>query len=124
MSCITENTIVMKNCNIEAFLKAIDVNKNQYGWVNNIKEVFKNEDLTIFVFDCNGEPIAVEEEKCFLVLETNYLDGEPLRTQLFDAKSGKVRDVRNRAKYWIKKIIGAECFDSIQNGLIYSDGRI
>ncbi len=123
MSCITENTIVIKNNDIEKFWKAINDNKNQYGWINNVEDVFSNEELSIFVFDCNGEPIAIEEQICFLVLETNYLDGEPLHTQIYDIKNKTIRDARYRAKYWIKNMIGDASFNAIQNGLVYTDGR-
>ena len=124
MSCITENTIVIKNSDVEKFQKVINDSRNQYGLIDNVQEVFKNEELSIFVFDCNGEPIAVEEQICFLVLETNYLDNEPLHTQIYDIKNKTIRDVRYRAKYWIKKMIGDIDFNTIQSRLVYTDGRI
>lgn len=124
MSCITENTIVIRNEDIDKFEDAVDDNKDKYGWIGNVNAVFSNVEYAIFVFDCNGEPLAVEEQINFLVLETNYLDGEPLHTQIYDNKTKKHRDARYRAKYWIKKMIGEENFNAIQRRLIYTDGRI
>ena len=124
MSCITENTIVVKNDDVQAFFKAVEEHRSKYGRINNLNNVFNNDKLTIFVFDCNGEPIAVEEQIKFLVLETNYLDGESFHTQIFDVIQKMIRDARYRAKYWIKKMIGDTDFNAVQSKLVYTDGRI
>ena len=124
MSCITENTIVIKNKDIRLFENAIDDNRKKYGWINNLQDVYHNEKLSIFTFDCNGQPLSIEEQVDFLVLETNYLDGEPLYTQVYDVKTNAITDARYRAKHWIKKLIGEEPFKKIQDALVYSDGRI
>ena len=124
MSCITENTIVIRNEDIPKFEDAIDDHKDKYGWIGDSTPIFVNEELAIFVFDCNGEPLAIEEQVEFLVLETNYLDGEPLHTQVYDHKKNERRDARYRAKYWIKKLIGEADFNAIQDKLIYTDGRM
>lgn len=124
MSCITENTIVIKNEDIDKFENAINDNRNKYGWIGNSKSIFSNNEYSIFVFDCNGEPLAIEEQIGFLVLETNYLDGESLHTQVYDSKTKKIRDARYRARHWIKKMIGDASFNAIRNKLVYTDRRI
>lgn len=124
MSCITENTIVVKNQDIPVLGIAIKDNREKYGWVKNLQAVFHNDELSIFTFDCNGDAHSVDEQVDFLVFETNYLDGEPLITQVRDSETGAVKNARARAKYWIKKLIGEDAFRKIQGDLVYSDGRI
>ena len=124
MSCVTENTIVVKNQDIPMLGIAIKNNREKYGWIKNLQAVFHNDELSIFTFDCNGEAYSVDEQVEFLVFETNYLDGDPFITKVRDNKAGVVKNVRYRAKHWIKKLIGADAFRKIQSDLVYSDGRI
>ena len=124
MSCVTENTIVIKSVDAQIFMNAVCDNRKRYGWINNLQKVYQNEELIIITFDCNGEPFSIEEQVEFLVMEMNCLDGEPMYTQLRDPKTNKVTDVRYRAQHWIKKLIGSEAFDEIKTNLVYSDGRI
>ena len=124
MSQITENTIVVKTIDVEKFHKAVEYHQDNYSWITNVIDVYSNNDVAIFTFDCNGEPLGVEEEIKFLILETNYLDGEPFRTQIYDVKKKHRKDARYRAKYWIEKLIGKDDLNSIMNSLKYTDGRI
>lgn len=124
MSQLTENTIVIETVDVEKFYKAIEYHQNTYSWIINVKKVYEKNDIAIFTFDCNGQPLGVEEEIEFLVLETNYLDGEPMYTQVYDKEIKRIRDATWHAKYWIKKLIGESDFNSIKDCLIYSDGRL
>lgn len=117
MSIITENTIMLKTEDFPIFDKVAT------NYVANDAVAFSGEETTIIVFDCNGEPLEIEEKVPFLMLETNYLDGEPMHTRIFDEKKKIIRDVRYRGWYWIKKRIGDASYESIANDLMYSDGR-
>lgn len=123
MSQLTENTIVIETVDVEKFYKAVEYHTNTYSWLINVINVYSNDDVTIFTFDCNGQPLGVEEEIEFLVLETNYFDGEPLYTQVYDKEIKRIRDATWHAKYWIKKLIGESDFNSIKDSLVYTDGR-
>lgn len=124
MSCPTQNTVVVKVEDIEILLKALEENDNVYGWIHEIHNIYQDDNVSIFTFDCNGQPLAVDEMVNYLVLETNYLDGEPMYTQVYDSKKKRYKDSRYHAKYWIKKLIGEENLSSIIHALRYSDGRL
>lgn len=123
MSCITENTLVFRTKDIDECCKALLYQHEKYGSLNGTNNLFRNENITIITFDCNGQPLGVEEKLEFLVLETNYLDGDPLYTQIYDEEKKCMMDSNRSAKYWIKKLIGEENLNSIMDGLRYSDGR-
>ena len=120
MSFITENTIVFRSDELDKFLRVA----RESDYIREVVQIFHDTDYTVCAFDCNGQPLELEENINFLVLETNYLDGEPFYTQVRDFKSGDVRDARYRAKYWIKKLIGEDEFNAILPNLIYTDGRV
>lgn len=117
MSIITENTIMLKTEDVPVF------NKLATNYVANDEIAFSNDEVTIIVFDCNGNPEEIEDKVLFLMLETNYLDGEPMHTRVFDEKNQIIKETRYRGWYWIKKRIGDASYESIANDLMYSDGR-
>ena len=102
MSQTTENTIVIETIDVEKFHKAVEYHQDTYGWIENVVNVYSNNDVAIFIFDCNGQPLGIEEKIEFLVLETNYFDGEPLYTQIYDKEIKRIRDTALRAKHWIE----------------------
>lgn len=120
MSCLTENTILIKTKDADKFINIISENENY----KNTMRFFHNEEYSLYAFDCNGQPMEIEDSIDFLVLETNYLDGEPLYTQIYDNNTNSIRDSRNRASYWIKKYVGEERFERLKQYLKYSDGRV
>jgi hypothetical protein len=114
---LTENTIMLRTENFSVFDKVAT------NYVANDEIVFSNDEVTVIVFDCNGNPEEIEDKVPFLMLETNYLDGEPMHTRIFDEKNQIIKDVRYRGWYWIKKRIGDASYESIASDLMYSDGR-
>ena len=123
MSYITENTLVFRTKDVDECCKALLYQHEKYGSLNGTNSVFRNENITIITFDCNGQPLGVEEKFNPLVLETNYLDGDALYTQVYDEEKKCMADSNRDAKYWIRKLIGEENSNSIMNKLRYSDGR-
>ena len=64
MSIITENTIMIKTEDVPVF------NKLATNCVANDEIAFSNDEVTIIVFDCNGNPEEIEDKVLFLMLET------------------------------------------------------
>ena len=58
MSCITENTIVIKASAKNALKKDIDlaINDTHYRFrLQNVKKAFENNEYVVYIFDCNGD---------------------------------------------------------------------
>lgn len=123
MSMITENTIVMRTQDIDKLKHAVEQHKAEYDYrIEDPKEVFKNDEIAIFVFDCNGQPLGVEKNLDWLVLETNFLDGEEYYTQYFNKEEGyyEETDICRTAAVLIREMLTEEEFNSIKDRISYS----
>ncbi len=121
MSMITENTIVMRTQDIDKLKHAVEQHKAEYDYrIEEPKEVFRNNEIAIFVFDCNGQPLGLEENLDWLVLETNFLDGEEYYTQWFNPERGCYEETDDTAEELIEKMLDKETFAAIKNSIRYS----
>ena len=122
MSCLTENTIVIKSSDIDNLNTLFKIHQKEYGsYIKNPVEVFKNNELAIFVFDCNGQPLGIEENLEWLILETNFLDGDGYYTQRYNSNLDFCEEVETPAKELIKSMLNEEEYENIKNKLLYSD---
>ena len=86
MSQLTENTIVIAACQKQFFLDDCDRFKDEYRM--DVKQVFENDGICIFVTDCNGDlPWDIETyTKCNpWIYETRY--GKKARRTLVDSRN-------------------------------------
>jgi len=98
MSCITENTIVVKPDAVPTLLKDLDKAKADYR-ISGINMVYSDDKYAIYVFDCNGDmPWQIADKGVFALdfkdvyaTETNY--GEFRWTQTYT--NGVGRDSHN-----------------------------
>ena len=124
MSMITENTVVIRSKDVEKLHEAFQQQIETYGLVDNPVEVFNNGNISIWVFDCNGQPLGVEENLDFLILETNYLDDEPYYTQCYDENKGYCVDTEQTAEELIRKMVTVNEFEEIRERIGYSTQTI
>lgn len=91
MSCITENTVVIRMGATDRIIADL----NEYG-CSGINEVFMNDKIEIILFDCNGDSPwdIVNSDKLkakvddILAIETNYGDGDSYWTRVWTDKYG------------------------------------
>lgn len=100
MSQITENTIVFNPKNAKNILTTLHADSN----VCNIKHIYGNEQIAIFIFDCNGQPLSLENEE-LLIMET--CDGGIPYTQAVNSK-GVFKDNRIHCVALLKRYIKDE----------------
>lgn len=120
MSMITENTVVVRNEDVKKLQEAFNVHREMYTWLDNPVEVFNNGNISIWVFDCNGQQLGVEENVDFLILETNYLDDEPYYTQCYDENKGYCVDTEQTAVELIKEMVSEMEYKEIKEKISYS----
>lgn len=113
MGYLAEHTAVVKSTN-----KLDIINNPEVKFVN---EIYEKNGITIFTFDAYSSMPVINNA---LIYEINMLDNEPLYTVVLSKKTGEYKDKRFRAKFYIKKLIGKDDFNSIINDLEYTDGRI
>ena len=115
MSCITENTIVMKASDEDQFLKEVE----QYEGIHRLSgvvKVFKNNDIAVYVFDCNGDsPWEVESDTIApIILETNYGDGDGYWTRL------NGNDVSETCRELLQNMLTETEFKSLEDAIEYT----
>lgn len=118
MSCITENTIVIKPSDEKQFLK--EVKKFEFDYrLSNVKEVFNNKDMIIFVADCNGDlPWEMESDTIVpLIMETNY--GDEDEDSYWTRKSG-IGDVPETCAELLKDMVTPEEYEVIEDRIAYT----
>lgn len=91
MGQTTENTIVIKKEHQQLFLEEYKQHRFNSG-LGNLSEAYDGAsdvgDIVVYLFDCNGDnPWTLGDARCPLYInETNYLDGEPPYTEMWDAE--------------------------------------
>ena len=120
MSMITENTIVVRTEDIDAFMAALKKQKEEHGGIENSRKVFKNDEVAIFVFDCNGQPFVIEKDVNWLVLETNFLDGDEYYTQWFNEETGCYEDTDTTADELIKQMLDEKSYAIVKEKIRYT----
>lgn len=91
MSCITENTVVIKPNAVDRVMFDLQ----DYG-CSGIKNVWSNDKMVIILFDCNGDnPWDIQGTDHtqagwddILAIETNYGDGDGYWTQIITKEYG------------------------------------
>ncbi len=120
MSCITENTIIVKP---DAEIRCLE-DLNGVGYVSGIYKAFENKDMVIFNFDCIGDvPWEIEDsdrlkldlQKDLIILETNYGDSDGYYTR---TPEGDVND-KNMLE-WLKDKVSKADFKAIKKHTAYS----
>lgn len=89
MSQMTENTLVIKNEYIGKLKEVIKKDDSSSLSFYDFVLIYQNETITIFIFDCNGNPLCIDENIEYEILETNYLDGEEYWTQTREGDTDK-----------------------------------
>lgn len=87
MSQITENTVVIQTKDLKDFRNFIMEEMNE-RYSDTVIAAYQNNDMVIFTFDYNGVFLELDDKFNWLMLETNWLDGEPLWTQV--REDGKI----------------------------------
>lgn len=125
MSCLTENTIVVKREAEERLVHDLEVGR---GWcrIRNETCVFKNDEYVIYVFDANGDQpwdvmFGTEWKKLKLqredivATEINYLEGDVCWTRTGDA------EIDETLIQYMKKFLTPEEWEVVKEETEYSN---
>lgn len=81
MSMITENTVIVKPEAEDRLLEDL----SSVNYVSGVQKAFENNDMVIYIFDCNGDApweiensdsLKLDYQNDLIAIETNYLDGD------------------------------------------------
>lgn len=72
MSMITECTVIIDAEDKEKFEEIVNERENRES---NVNLVFENQSICVYAFDCNGEPLYLQENMDCYVVEVYYCDG-------------------------------------------------
>ena len=99
MSCITENTIVIKPLAEKTLLEDIRKVEDEFR-IGGLQCIFRNKDYLVYIFDCNGDQPWEIVDSGFLDLDFSkdvyasetYYPEDGRWTQVFDENFGKIGD--------------------------------
>ena len=128
MSCITENTIVIKASAENALKKDIDlaINDTYYRFrLQNVKKAFENDEYVVYIFDCNGDqPWEVADADYFsldwgdvIAMETVYEDGRWTR---YTDKDGVMQDTNRKLTTIMKNKLTEIEYENLCQNIMYS----
>lgn len=81
----TECIVAINNFLEEDFLNAINKKKNSES---NVKEIFNGETISVYSFNCVGDPLNVKEKVDCMIVEVNYGNGN-IHTEHFNDQTDK-----------------------------------
>lgn len=118
MSQITENTIVVKNCDAAALERVIAKYSDKYRIGDSFKMAYANNDISVYVFDCNGDPCFIQCDGQIYpeIQETCY--GREIWTMV--KQNGNMQTKRNHCKYYLKKMIPSNDFEEVAKRIGYT----
>ena len=119
MSCITENTIVIKKENETQLLKDYEKYECDHR-LSGFNRVYDGTDICVYVFDANGDgPWEIEPDTVeWMALETYYLDDEELWTRFSDESTQE-----ETIAEWLKGIILEPEYSKVIKSISYSSGE-
>ncbi len=114
---LTENTIVIEKSLEPRFLEEAEKYANSYHRVDNLRRVYGDDKIVIYVFDADGDtPWEIEKDTVeYLALETYYLDGEEPWSRFKDQNE----ESKNIAE-WLKGRAPEDQYDDIASKISYS----
>ncbi len=127
MSCITENTIVIRPEAEPVLLSDIEKVGDIYR-VSDLKCKFRNNEYVAYIFDCNGDQpwevadagtLDLDFEKDVIGTETVYPDGGRW-TQILDTKTGYWEDSDKKLSTIMKQKLTPEEFEAYKKGTAYT----
>ena len=129
MSCLTENTIVIKPDAEERLKHDLEFARDTWCRINGDKCVFRNKDYVVYIFDCNGdqpweimdgeERDALQLERSDVVVtETNY--GDFCWTLINKGKKKGLRDTRWHLITYMKRRVTPDEFEILKERIAYS----
>ena len=104
MSMITECTVVIKK---EDATKLEQLAKERKNRESNVVQAFSNKDICVYVFDCNGEPLNIQDNIDCIIVEVNYGGSE----EFWTLHNGKDSD--KSATELLREMLTEKEFDSL-----------
>lgn len=125
MSCITENTIVVRKSAEPDLLHDFSCEDAEMCRLRNCNRVYDNEEIVVYVFDCNGDQpwdvvggdgLKLKPED-ILCTETKY-DEDELWTRV--NTDGILRDTETPLDVFLKPLVPGNDYEDLAERISYS----